>query len=240
MSRNLMCQKMEILCLDSSERITFFKLFAKLRSRGLLKELFGEGGARLLKMPTQSLSLSYKHFSFPIFLVSAPLAAQLLWALCPVCRGVNPALVLGVFRSIRLCKRIAFTSRKFVHPHRCAKGAKNHFFGHFRVSKNKSGSQRVTNYWCCGQQIKGRRVRYFPGYWKFFGLDRSRKTFPITALRSPPPIRRIVLISSLICRDGSAVDKCIKIYIFWPINFLEIVCVPLIYIFYGFHVFGRQ
>ncbi len=49
------------------------------------KNFFGvRGGVRSLKMPTQSLNYSYKHFSlfFLVFLISAPVAAQRFWALC--------------------------------------------------------------------------------------------------------------------------------------------------------------
>ncbi len=93
MSRSQQCHRMEIFCLVSSNRITFSKLFAKLRPMGVLKELFGDG-PRSLKLPTQSLKYSYKHFPlfFPVFFISAPLAAQRPWALCPVCPWVNPAL----------------------------------------------------------------------------------------------------------------------------------------------------
>ncbi len=40
-SRSLMCHKMEVLCLGSSDHITFSELFAKLRPRNVLKELLG-------------------------------------------------------------------------------------------------------------------------------------------------------------------------------------------------------
>ncbi len=87
MSRSLLCRKMEILCLGFSDRVAFSKLFAKLPPREVLKELLGGGEARSLKIPTQSLNYFYKHFSlfFPVFLISAPLTAQHVWTLCPVC-----------------------------------------------------------------------------------------------------------------------------------------------------------
>ncbi len=87
MSRSPLCHKMKIL---SSNRITFSKLFAKLRPGGVLKEL--SRGARLLKMLTQNFNYSYKYFClFTRFFHICALGSS-------ASLGTVPSLPMGLIR----------------------------------------------------------------------------------------------------------------------------------------------